>query len=199
MEIFWNTIAQYNEATWWAQFLITAAGILLTTQLYRKPTLWAKRSMKIYMVFLNGWISIVYYMMYCGARTPPYTRHLLGSDCSVVAMGFVYRLHSVRAQPEIQGTGGGTLCNAFPLPAPFVGTRNGISHDDHHRDALLGSSFHHRAAAGFLAQGQPARHSVPLPLGAHRLFQSLHLQDSRRPATGKRHRACHLSVLQELL
>ena len=75
------------------------------------------------------------------ARTPPYTRHLLGSDCSVVAMGFVYRLHSVRAQPEIQGTGGGTLCNAFPLPAPFVGTRNGISHDDHHRDALLGSSF----------------------------------------------------------
>ena len=71
------------------------------------------------------------------ARTPPYTRHLLGSDCSVVAMGFVYRLHSVRAQPEIQGTGGGTLCNAFPLPAPFVGTRNGISHDDHHRDALL--------------------------------------------------------------
>lgn len=103
------------------------------------------------------------------ARTPPYTRHLLGSDCSVVAMGFVYRLHSVRAQPEIQGTGGGTLCNAFPLPAPFVGTRNGISHDDHHRDALLGSSFHHRAAAGFLAQGQPARHSVPLPLGAHRL------------------------------
>ena len=68
MEIFWNTIAQYNEATWWTQLLITAAGILLTTQLYRKPTLWAKRSMKIYMVFLNGWISIVYYMMYCGAR-----------------------------------------------------------------------------------------------------------------------------------
>ena len=68
MEIFWNTIAQYNEATWWTQLLITAAGILLTTQLYRKPTLWAKRSMKIYMVFLNGWISVVYYMMYCGAR-----------------------------------------------------------------------------------------------------------------------------------
>ena len=133
------------------------------------------------------------------ARTPLYTRHLLGSDCTIVAMGFVYRLHSVRAQPEIQSTGGGTLCNAFPLPAPFVGTRNGISHDDHHRDALLGSSFHHRATAGFLAQGQPARHSVPLPLGAHRLFQSLHLQDSRRPPAGKRHRTCHLSVLQELL
>ena len=199
MEIFWNTIAQYNEATWWTQLLITAAGILLTTQLYRKPTLWAKRSMKIYMVFLNGWISIVYYMMYCGARGHHHILAIFWGVIAVLAMGFVYRLHSVRAQPEIQGTGGGTLCNAFPLPAPFVGTRNGISHDDHHRDALLGSSFHHRAAAGFLAQGQPARHSVPLPLGAHRLFQSLHLQDSRRPATGKRHCACHLSVLQELL
>ena len=196
MEIFWNTIAQYNEATWWTQLLITAAGILLTTQLYRKPTLWAKRSMKIYMVFLNGWISIVYYMMYCGARGH---HHILAIFWGVIAVLWLYRLHSVRAQPEIQGTGGGTLCNAFPLPAPFVGTRNGISHDDHHRDALLGSSFHHRAAAGFLAQGQPARHSVPLPLGAHRLFQSLHLQDPRRPATGKRHCACHLSVLQELL
>ena len=43
------------------------------------------------------------------ARTPPYTRHLLGSDCSVVAMGFVYRLHSVRAQPEIRRT---VLCGA---------------------------------------------------------------------------------------
>ena len=199
MEIFWNTIAQYNEATWWTQLLITAAGILLTTQLYRKPTLWAKRSMKIYMVFLNGWISIVYYMMYCGARGHHHILAIFWGVIAVLWLWICYRLHSVRAQPEIQGTGGGTLCNAFPLPAPFVGTRNGISHDDHHRDALLGSSFHHRAAAGFLAQGQPARHSVPLPLGAHRLFQSLHLQDSRRPATGKRHCACHLSVLQELL
>lgn len=27
MEIFWNTIAQYNENTWWAQIIITVAGI----------------------------------------------------------------------------------------------------------------------------------------------------------------------------
>lgn len=63
MEIFWNTIAQYNEGTWWAQFIITLAGIALTLLLYRKPTLWVKRSMKIYMAFLNGWISVVYYMI----------------------------------------------------------------------------------------------------------------------------------------
>ncbi len=89
MEIFWNTIAQYNEATWWAQFLITAAGILLTTQLYRKPTLWAKRSMKIYMVFLNGWISIVYYMMYCGARGH---HHILAIFWGVIALLWLWDL-----------------------------------------------------------------------------------------------------------
>ena len=87
METFWNTIAQYNESTWWAQILITAAGILLTALLYRRPTVWTKRSMKIYMVFLNGWIALVYYAMYC----------ILGNRCIDLAVGFIYRLHSVRA------------------------------------------------------------------------------------------------------
>ena len=48
MEIFWNTIAQYNENTWWAQIIITVAGVLLTALLYRKPTIRVKRSMNIY-------------------------------------------------------------------------------------------------------------------------------------------------------
>ena len=200
MEIFWNTIAQYNEATWWTQLLITAAGILLTTQLYRKPTLWAKRSMKIYMVFLNGWISVVYYMMYCGARGHHY---ILAIFWGVIALLWLWDLFTdytpFERNPKYKVLVGVLYAMPFLYPLLFVGTRNGISHDDHHRDALLGSSFHHRATAGFLAQGQPARHSVPLPLGAHRLFQSLHLQDSRRPPAGKRHRTCHLSVLQELL
>ena len=72
METFWNTIAQYNESTWWAQILITAAGILLTALLYRRPTVWTKRSMKIYMVFLNGWIALVYYARYCDTRNYHY-------------------------------------------------------------------------------------------------------------------------------
>ena len=69
MEIFWNTIAKYNENTWWAQIIITATGIVLTTLLYHKPTVRTKRSMKAYMVFLNGWIALVYYMMYCNTRS----------------------------------------------------------------------------------------------------------------------------------
>ena len=63
MEVFWKTIAQYNEGTWIAQIVITVVGILLTILLYQKPTLLVKRLMKGYMVFLNSWISIVYYMI----------------------------------------------------------------------------------------------------------------------------------------
>ena len=95
METFWNTIAQYNESTWWAQILITAAGILLTALLYRRPTVWTKRSMKIYMVFLNGWIALVYYAMY--AQLSLRSLRILGNRRIDLAVGFIYRLHSVRA------------------------------------------------------------------------------------------------------
>ena len=72
METFWNTIARYNEGTWMAQAVITLAGILLTVLLYRRPTQGVKRTMKAYMVFLNGWISAVYYMAYGGTRSYHY-------------------------------------------------------------------------------------------------------------------------------
>ena len=83
MEIFWNTIAQYNENTWWAQIIITVAGVLLTALLYRKPTVRVKRSMKIYMVFLNGWIASVYYLMYCDTRS---YHHVLAIFWGVIAL-----------------------------------------------------------------------------------------------------------------
>ena len=89
MEIFWNTIAQYNEATWWVQLVITLAGIILTLLLYRRPSRWIKRSMKIYMVFLNGWISIVYYMMYCDTRSYNY---ILAIFWGVIALIWLWDL-----------------------------------------------------------------------------------------------------------
>ena len=194
MEIFWNTIAQYNEATWWTQLLITAAGILLTTQLYRKPTLWAKRSMKIYMVFLNGWISIVYYMMYCGARGH---HHILAIFWGVIAVLWLWDLFTgytpFERNPKYKVLVG--VLYAMPFLYPLLSWARGMEFP------MMTTTVMPCSVAVFTIGllGQPARHSVPLPLGAHRLFQSLHLQDSRRPPAGKRHRTCHLSVLQELL
>lgn len=72
MEIFWRTIAEYNEGTWIGQIIITVIGILLTVLLYKKPSRLVKCLMKGYMVFLNGWISIVYYMIYCSERNYNY-------------------------------------------------------------------------------------------------------------------------------
>lgn len=72
MEIFWNTIARYNEHTWWMQLIITAIGILLTGCLYYRPNISVKRAMKVYMVFLNSWIAIVYYLVYCDTRSYNY-------------------------------------------------------------------------------------------------------------------------------
>ena len=72
MEIFWNTIAQYNEGTWAIQLAITLAGILLTALLYLRPVPKIKCAMKAYMVFLNGWIAGVYYMTYGGMRSYHY-------------------------------------------------------------------------------------------------------------------------------
>ena len=57
------------------------------------------------------------------ARTPPYTRHLLGSDCSVVAMGFVYRLHSVR-NPKYKVLVG--VLYAMPFLYPLLSWARGM-------------------------------------------------------------------------
>ena len=44
---------------------------------------------EIYMVFLNGWISIVYYMMYCGARGH---HHILAIFWGVIAVLWLWDL-----------------------------------------------------------------------------------------------------------
>ena len=89
MEVFWRTIAQYNEGTWIAQVIITVMGILLTILLYQKPTMLVKRLMKGYMVFLNSWIAIVYYMIYCGERSYNY---ILAIFWGVIALIWLWDL-----------------------------------------------------------------------------------------------------------
>ena len=68
MEIFWNTIAQYNAGTWVYQILISIIAIALTISLFRHPTKVVKYAMKMFLAFLNAWIAIVYYYIYCEPR-----------------------------------------------------------------------------------------------------------------------------------
>lgn len=68
MEIFWNTIAAYNAATWLAQIVFTVIAALLLGLLYLRPAPAVRVAMKLFMALLNFWIAGVYYMVYCRPR-----------------------------------------------------------------------------------------------------------------------------------
>ena len=64
MEIFWNTIASYNAATWPVQILLTLVAATLTLLLYLRPTPGVRIAMKTFMAMLNFWIAGIYYLLY---------------------------------------------------------------------------------------------------------------------------------------
>ena len=67
-EIFWDSIACYNEATWLWQIVITVTGALLALVLWFRPATWVKITTKVFMVFISLWIAFVYYMGYASGR-----------------------------------------------------------------------------------------------------------------------------------
>lgn len=69
MNIFWETIAQYNARTWIYQLIITLVGLWLTCSLFHHPTPSKKKGMKLYLIFINAWVAVVYYHIYCDPRS----------------------------------------------------------------------------------------------------------------------------------
>ena len=69
MNIFWETIAQYNAGTWIYQLIITLVGLWLTYSLFHLPTPAKKKGMKLYLIFINAWVAVVYYHIYCDPRS----------------------------------------------------------------------------------------------------------------------------------
>jgi len=69
MNIFWETIAQYNAGTWIYQLIITLVGLWLTYSLFHHPTPSKKKGMKLYLIFINAWVAVVYYHIYCDPRS----------------------------------------------------------------------------------------------------------------------------------
>ena len=68
MDVFWNTIAAYNAATWPVQLLLVVVAAVLTLLLYLRPTRAVRVAMKVFMAALNFWIAGVYYFLYCAPR-----------------------------------------------------------------------------------------------------------------------------------
>ena len=69
MNIFWETIAQYNAGTWIYQLILTLVGLWLTYSLFHHPTPAKKKGMKLYLIFINAWVAVVYYHIYCDPRS----------------------------------------------------------------------------------------------------------------------------------
>ena len=67
-EIFWNSIAEYNAATWPWQLIFMTVATVLTLILWFRPRTWAKVAMKIYMVTVSLWMAFVYYMTFAASR-----------------------------------------------------------------------------------------------------------------------------------
>ena len=67
-EIFWNSIAEYNAATWPWQLAFMSVATVLTLILWFRPRTWAKFAMKIYMVTVSLWMAFVYYMTFAASR-----------------------------------------------------------------------------------------------------------------------------------
>lgn len=54
MDVFWNTIAAYNAATWPVQLLLVAVAAVLTLLLYLRPTRAVRVAMKVFMAAFTG-------------------------------------------------------------------------------------------------------------------------------------------------
>ncbi len=68
MKIFWDTIADYNAATWPIQIAIIIIAFVLVLLLYRRPSPLVRSLTKGFMALLNFWIAAVYYLIYCADR-----------------------------------------------------------------------------------------------------------------------------------
>ena len=130
--------------------------------------------MKLYLIFLNVWIASVYYMIYCEPRS--YNNALAGF-WGIMAIFWIYDL-KVNYTPfdrTHKHTALAVLLCMLPLAYPLFSIIRGdeLSHDDLTCNALFGSGFHHRTAAGIFQTSQYLSRHVSLPLGTDRFHQNL--------------------------
>lgn len=118
MEIFWETIAAYNAATWPAQIVLALAAVVLLALLCLRPSPAVRTAMKIYMAVLNFWIAGVYYMIFCEPRE---YHGMLALFWSLMGCIWIYDIAVGHASLERTGnhTGFALLLFAMPLIYPL--------------------------------------------------------------------------------
>ena len=125
-EIFWNSIADYNAATWPWQIALMSIAAVLTLILRFRPAPWAKTAMKIYMVAVSLWIAFVYYMKFCGIREHS---NVMTIFWCMVAAAWVYDLatHFSSFQKSGKDRPWGVLMILLPLVYPLISLFRGMT------------------------------------------------------------------------
>lgn len=125
MELFWNTIADYNANTWIAQCVLIIIGALLTTLLFHRPSPAVRRAMKCYIVALNVWIAAVYYLWFCGSR--PYNDAMV-LVWSIMAAIWIYdgATGYTAFEPNRKHGRLATLFMLLPLAYPLISFARGM-------------------------------------------------------------------------
>lgn len=124
-EIFWDSIACYNEATWLWQIVITVTGALLALVLWFRPATWVKITTKVFMVFISLWIAFVYYMGYASGRD--YSNVMTIFWC-MIALSWIYDLATRFSTFQRSGKSGalGLVMLVLPLAYPFISVSRGL-------------------------------------------------------------------------
>ena len=200
MEIFWRTIAYYNSATWLLQIIVILIGIVLTALLISKPRPWVKMGMKIYMIGLYSWISIVYYFIYCEERS---YNGVMAMFWGVMAIIWIW--DTITGYTTFERTHKYDLLSyvllAMPFIYPMVSLARGLSFPEMTSPVMPCSVvvFTIGLLLLFAHKGKYVFGIVPLPLVIDRIIQDLLLPDTGRLPFGKCDYSGTLSLLQRIL
>ena len=163
------------------QIIVILIGIVLTALLISKPRPWVKMGMKIYMIGLYSWISIVYYFIYCEERS---YNGVMAMFWGVMAIIWIW--DTITGYTTFERTHKYDLLSyvllAMPFIYPMVSLARGLSFPEMTSpgDALLCSGIYHRTAVAVCTQGKYVFGIVPLPLVIDRIIQDLLLPDTGR-------------------
>lgn len=126
MEIFWNSIAEYNAATWPYQLAFIAVAAVLTLVLWFRPCTWAKIATKVLMVLESLWIAFVYYMKFAASREHS---SVMAIFWCLVAASWVYDLatHYSSFQKSGKYRPWGVIMILLPLIYPVVSLLRGMT------------------------------------------------------------------------
>lgn len=126
MEVFWKSIAAYNEATWIWQLCFIIAAAVLTCFLWFRPGKRIVLAVKALMVAESLWIAFVYYLDFCSTRD--YSGVLTIFWC-MVAAAWVYDMVTKFSTFEKSGKyrRWGLVMLLLPLLYPVISLLRGMT------------------------------------------------------------------------